>query len=558
MSPPANLDSGGADVPAKRPRVWISNVETYDTHAVRVGVSKGLDYLRVDVRGNAVAIADWTDATGAAVTRPEVVEAAFDVLLGRESEIFFVVTGRSAPGLSGRRTARNAPGALRRGFFEIPRLHPGRVRVRPADEARRYRYQLSVGERTPRDADPASSPLARLDDRIPGGWELFHADAVVAFPKLTRDLRCGLCGAVALVAGLGRVAPMYSDHAGRRAADAAEVSWPDLVVTDAVHMGWGGSRRTQPGRPLGVVIVADDALAHDVVAAHLLGLDPASIPSLALLAERGYGSLDLDGIDLDGDVGLDILRDRLLGFGPPAPPLSEAAERYEAATGIAAAVVVRSSVGDDDPCARLVADRLAAAWDDPDSREALKTWPRTVLRIGDGACPSDAGTQHLVGDAAVEAFRRDHPEARTVLRLPRWLRRWDGPTEVLRWRRADGQRGNAFALPGAPPTARALQRSLFVGSWGRIRGPWGRFWWSMGHALASLGTTVRRSIRNREGVPVVHARKIARLRTRPWRLRWATPPALELHPDLLPTTAALDAPADSPTVPGSNETDLEP
>jgi len=549
--------------PVIRPKVYLAAVEAYDTHAVRQGILRGLEHVGGTVRGNAVGIVDWTDASSvatAACTRPEVVEGALDVLLGRESDLFFVLTGRSAPGRCTRRVARAGHGrGMRRGFLEIPRRHPGRVTVRPADEARRYRYQLSVGARTPpaRRGDPDLPLDARRDDRIPLGWELYHADTVVAFPKLAGDARAGLAGAVASLASLGRESATYSAHAARSVADAAEPCWPDLVITDAVEIGWGGARRTQAGRPLRALIVANDALAHDVVAAQLLGIDPRDCEPLRMLAARGYGSLDPASVDVAGDVGLDLLRDRVLGFGPPAPGLSRAVAAFEEATGIPPSVIIRSGVADDDPSAGLVAERFAASCDDPDAREALKRWPPTVICVGAGPGHDD-GVHHFVGDAAIAAFHRENPTARSLLRLPAHLP-WEGPSEIMRWTRPDGGRGIALLLPGNPPTALALQRSLFLGSLGRIRSPWGRFATAVAHAVEALGSMIRRAVRNRQGAPVVHSRKILRLRSRPWRVRWGTPAALALRPDLLPSPPPrLDAPGGSPTVPRSHEPDPEP
>jgi hypothetical protein len=48
-----------------------------------------------------------------------------------------------------------------------------------------------------------------------------------------------------------------------------------------------------------------DLLAHHVVCAHIFPLDPKNIRHLALAAECGYGSLDLEDIEItDGCVCL--------------------------------------------------------------------------------------------------------------------------------------------------------------------------------------------------------------------------------------------------------------
>ena len=53
-----------------------------------------------------------------------------------------------------------------------------------------------------------------------------------------------------------------------------------------------------------------NALAHDVVCAHIFHLDPEKIGHLAAARARGYGSLDLGDIEIDGDISLQEIRER--------------------------------------------------------------------------------------------------------------------------------------------------------------------------------------------------------------------------------------------------------
>jgi len=81
-------------------------------------------------------------------------------------------------------------------------------------------------------------------------------------------------------------------------ADMASVLRPHLAVIDGtVGMeGLGPSAGTP--KALGVVVVGPDAFAADAVACCLMGKDPCDIPHLRIGAQRGYGILDLDGIDV--------------------------------------------------------------------------------------------------------------------------------------------------------------------------------------------------------------------------------------------------------------------
>jgi uncharacterized protein (DUF362 family) len=82
---------------------------------------------------------------------------------------------------------------------------------------------------------------------------------------------------------------------------AAEV-WPDLAVID----GWCGMEGAGPsmGDPVdwGIALAGTDPLAVDVLAAHLMGFDPAAVGYLVLCQRLGLGIGDLAAIDVIGDA----------------------------------------------------------------------------------------------------------------------------------------------------------------------------------------------------------------------------------------------------------------
>lgn len=67
---------------------------------------------------------------------------------------------------------------------------------------------------------------------------------------------------------------------------------------------------TQHGKHLGMILMAENPLAHDVVCAHILHLDPHNIKHLRIAHERGYGPLRLDEIEIVGDISLEEVRQK--------------------------------------------------------------------------------------------------------------------------------------------------------------------------------------------------------------------------------------------------------
>jgi hypothetical protein len=74
---------------------------------------------------------------------------------------------------------------------------------------------------------------------------------------------------------------------------------PHLAIIDGTvgmeGMGPAYGRR----KKMGVIVIGNNALSADAVAARLMGLDPEVIPHLRLAAERGLGEIDLQKIPVD-------------------------------------------------------------------------------------------------------------------------------------------------------------------------------------------------------------------------------------------------------------------
>ncbi|MBW8015272.1 MAG: DUF362 domain-containing protein [Planctomycetes bacterium] len=81
-------------------------------------------------------------------------------------------------------------------------------------------------------------------------------------------------------------------------ADMTSVLRPHLSIID----GTIGMEGLGPGagtpKPLGVVVVGVDAFAADSIACEIMGISAGDIPHLKMAADRGYGVIDLDKINV--------------------------------------------------------------------------------------------------------------------------------------------------------------------------------------------------------------------------------------------------------------------
>jgi hypothetical protein len=106
----------------------------------------------------------------------------------------------------------------------------------------------------------------------------------------------------------------HDHHLHTKIADLFEVIQPKLCVVDAVTAG-AKTMLTPTPFPLGLIVIGDDAVATDVVCTHIAGLRPEEVDHIRITAERGWGSLAVDDVEITGDVGLDEAKARARGFG---------------------------------------------------------------------------------------------------------------------------------------------------------------------------------------------------------------------------------------------------
>ena len=370
-----------------------------------------------------------------------------------------------------------------------------------------FRYQLSVG------AD-------RAHDRLEARAELYRVDGLVLAPTLQlSDVAFGPGGAVLAAARRlmrNSIDRMEPDDRTAALASLLEVAAPDLVLGDGTRAQLGLSSAA-PARPLGLLLVSDDALAHDAVWARVLGLDPEQVPWMQRAAAWGLGALT--DIEIGGDEPVAFFARRAQGAGRPALTLSGFPNKWQEEIGGPAPVEVVPLRR------RTVASERALRWlttlrDEPRLREQLLGAPAVAVLAGpaEGAPVPAADRVLALGPAALDGLLTA-PGISTVRRWPRW---WAGRFGVwgrtLRVTLEDGRVLRVAAVDDPAPSARAIRRGLAV----------------LGLRLDGApndGSDAPSSWHWRYPVPapVVHARRIRRLTEHPWRQRWQPTERLRLR-----------------------------
>jgi len=141
---------------------------------------------------------------------------------------------------------------------------------------------------------------------------LAEADCKIWMPKLKYHICCTITNALKLNIGIltHKERMLYhDDRLNEKIVDLLEMGYPDLVISDAIRIGHGFESAPK-GFDLGLLLFANDPLAADAVAAKILGFEPTDVIHLTMAADRGYGSISLDDIEVSGDVTIEELAEK--------------------------------------------------------------------------------------------------------------------------------------------------------------------------------------------------------------------------------------------------------
>ncbi len=104
------------------------------------------------------------------------------------------------------------------------------------------------------------------------------------------------------------------DHKlNEKIADLQFIIQPQFIAIDAITAGEGRMLTPTPF-DLGLIIMGNSQLAFDAVCCAIIGIDPRTVDHLRLAEEYGFGTLDLTGVKITGDVTLAEAQARAKGF----------------------------------------------------------------------------------------------------------------------------------------------------------------------------------------------------------------------------------------------------
>ena len=139
--------------------------------------------------------------------------------------------------------------------------------------------------------------------------EVHDADVVISVPKLKNHGQMVMTAAVKNQFGLvpGMLKGQYHfrlldiDRLADLLVDINRVAAPALTVLDAIVGMEGEGPSSGEPRSVGVLAASDDVAAMDLFACALIGLDPATVPTVQAARRQGFGPARLEDVQYFGD-----------------------------------------------------------------------------------------------------------------------------------------------------------------------------------------------------------------------------------------------------------------
>lgn len=284
----------------EQPRVLIFDCPDYDVGRIEGIVSEALETLelrptgRTLVKPNLVAAGELFPH---AHTRPEFADGVLRALESRATSDLSELAVGERCGI----TVPTRMAFAESGFDAMMKRHP---------QVKRYLF-----EEEPQVEIPLTHPQ-RLRDYVFTPEPVARADFFVNLPKFKSHPWTTVTFSMKNYIGIQDDRHRLIDHdhkLNEKVADLQFILQPQLIAIDAITAGEGRMLTPAP-KDLGLIIIGNSQVAIDAVCCRIIGLDPRSVEHIRLAEEYGFGSTELEDVELGGDVSLEEAQRRAEGF----------------------------------------------------------------------------------------------------------------------------------------------------------------------------------------------------------------------------------------------------
>lgn len=280
-------------------KVLIMKCDDYDPDRIAGILKEGMDELGVRPFGNTIlkpnCVIAHPEVFPHAFTRKEFIEGAIIAAKAKGDSIEeLAVAERSGITVPTRYCFRQA------GYTQVIKKHGARTYY--LDESKHVPVKLT-NERRLRDLIFVPKPIV-------------NCDFLINLPKFKAHPWTRLTLSLKNFIGLQDDRHRLVDHNSfleQKIADLQEVIQPKFIAIDGIVAGQKMMLTPTPF-PMGAILMGANSCAVDTVGCHMVHVDPKDVIHLRYAAERGYGPLDLDQIEISGDFPLEEVQHRTREF----------------------------------------------------------------------------------------------------------------------------------------------------------------------------------------------------------------------------------------------------
>ena len=370
--------------------VYLGSCDTYDPEKIAQVIRRALTEvpLNMEITGRVVIKPNLCfthpRVTSLSYTHVHVAEAILSVIQEHDGVEKIDIVEKSGLGVTTAGMFRWA------GYRKLPRRYP--VKLRAMEERPRSKVVLEEG---------------RVHNYITIAREMAERDFLIFAPKMkTNVLSHAYTGALKLNIGtVDSLERMFHHHRDLhvKIVDILEAANPDLVITDGIRLSYGGNQMTQHDTELGVIAVSTNAVAHDMVCARILKLDPFKIEHIKEAMDRGYGPTSFEEIEILGDYPVERGHSMVKGLDFGFYPVQEFKSNFKIESGKPYCV---------GGCQGIFLDWLHMVKDR--KPRVLKRFPKLTVVIGRVEKPIRDNTVILLGNCAQAS---PHVSARRIVRI---------------------------------------------------------------------------------------------------------------------------------------------
>lgn len=283
----------------KRPTVILRECPEYDVERIEEIVADGLDLLELRPHGRTLikpnCVASGTHFPHAH-TRPEFLEGLLRAVKSRAVEDVEEIAVGERCGIT-MPTRYAYKGA---GFYDVFK--------RTGVEHYHFEEETQV-----------EIPLyhkGRLRDAIFTPEPVAKSDFFINAPKFKAHPWTTVTFSLKAYIGIQDDRHRLIDHDHKldeKLADLQYIIQPQFIAIDAITAGEGRMLTPIPF-DMGMVMMGDNQVAFDAVCCHIIGLDPMEVPHIRMAHEHGFGPVDLDAIEIVGDLTLAQAKEKADGF----------------------------------------------------------------------------------------------------------------------------------------------------------------------------------------------------------------------------------------------------